>query len=270
MATKKETTSKKPTVKKATTKVAEKMAVVKVAPKPGSLSVPVLSLVGLSTGTLSLPKEIFGEKVNKALLAQAVRVYSTNQKTQPGNTKTRGEVIGSTRKIYRQKGTGNARHGAKKAPIFVGGGITFGPKSRMTILALPKKMRKVALISALSQKMQDGEVVGLDSLEKATGKTKQMFKLANSLWQMAGGKKKKSLLIINDQKLDIAARAVNNIQGISFLTVSQLNAYEVIRHQSLVLTRAAVERLQSGKSVKSAESVVQPVSVPVKKTRKTK
>src|SRR5260221_620266 len=116
MATKKETI-KKPAVKKAAPKV-EKTVVVKMTAKPGSLSVPVLSLVGVSTGTLNLPKEIFGEKVNKALLAQAIRVYSTNQKIQPGNTKTRGEVVGSTRKIYRQKGTGNARHGAKKAPIF--------------------------------------------------------------------------------------------------------------------------------------------------------
>lgn len=242
MATKKDTPVKKsPAKKAAASRVAEKAAVVKVEPKPGSLSVPVLSLAGQSAGNLNLPKEIFGVEVNKPLLAQAARVYSTNKKTHWANTKTRSEVVGSTRKIYRQKGTGGARHGAKKAPIFIGGGIALGPKSRKTILGLPKKMRKAALNSALSQKVQQGEIVAVDGLDKATGKTKQMAKLFKGL-------EKRSALIVNDQKADSASRAIRNIPGIDFLTVDQLNAYEVIKHQSLFLTKSAVDKLKGGKA----------------------
>src|SRR3989344_1873864 len=101
---------------------------------------------------MALPKEIFGQEVNTKLLAQAMRVYMTNLKKFTASTKTRGEVRGSTAKIYRQKGTGRARHGAITAPIFVGGGIVFGPKPRKVVLDLPKKMKKAALLAALSDK----------------------------------------------------------------------------------------------------------------------
>src|SRR3989338_11409930 len=142
-----------------------------------SLSIPVYSLAGKETGVLALPKEIFAAKVSKSLLAQAVRVYATNQKSLLASTKTRGEVEGSTAKIYRQKGTGRARHGAIRAPIFVGGGITFGPKPRKVRLILPQKMKKAALIAALSVKLADKNVIGLSGLDKASGKTKEMAKL---------------------------------------------------------------------------------------------
>jgi large subunit ribosomal protein L4 len=235
--------------KPAIIKTAKAPMVIKVETKPGSLNVPVLSLTGAPAGTLSLPKEIFGEKVNKALLAQAVRVYSTNQTAHFGSNKTRGEVIATTKKIYRQKGTGGARHGAKSAPIYVGGGVTFASKYRKTILDLPKKMKKAALIAALASKVESGEIVGLEGLEKASGKTKQMANLLKGL-------EKRSALIVNDQKSDSAARAVSNLAGVTFVTVDQLNAFEIIRHQSLLLTKAAVDRLQSGKSedLKSGKS----------------
>ncbi|MBI3103364.1 50S ribosomal protein L4 [Candidatus Daviesbacteria bacterium] len=217
------------------------------------LSVPVYSLAGRSTGTLSLPKEIFGGEVNKKLLAQALRVYTANQKTQPGNTKTRGEVVGSTAKIQRQKGTGRARHGAIRAPIFVGGGIVFGPKPRKVKLDLPKKMKKAALMAALSDKLGNKGILGISGIEKASGKTKEMVKLMSSVVLPFGGpqssdKKQKSAsaLIITAEKMDNVVRAVRNIPGMSALPADLINAYEILRHDMLLITKEAVERL-SGK-----------------------
>ncbi|OGE64724.1 50S ribosomal protein L4 [Candidatus Daviesbacteria bacterium RIFCSPLOWO2_02_FULL_36_7] len=197
---------------------------------------PVYSLAGKETGVLALPKEIFAAKVSKSLLAQAVRVYATNQKSLLASTKTRGEVEGSTAKIYRQKGTGRARHGAIRAPIFVGGGITFGPKPRKIRLDLPKKMKKAALFSALSVKAADKKVLGLSGLDKASGKTKEMAKLIEKL-------KAKSLLIVTGEKQDNVVRAIRNIPGADVLPVSLINAYEIVKHELLFVTKEAVEKL---------------------------
>lgn len=216
--------------------------------KRGGLTAPVYSLLGKAAGSLELPKEIFGVKVNEGLLAQAMRVYLNNRKGHNSNTKTRGEVTGSTRKIYAQKGTGRARHGGIRAPIFVGGGIALGPKYRKTILDLPKKMKNASLISALSSKALSGEILGLEGIEKASGKTKEMVKLMSSVVssQLSDKKQKRSsILIVADKNLDGVQRAVRNIEGVHFLNADQINVFEVIRHQNLVLTREAVESLQS-------------------------
>lgn len=210
--------------------------------RASSLSVPVYSLAGRSSGTLSLPKEIFGIKVNEKLLAQAIRVYMTNLKTFTASTKTRGEVRGSTAKIYRQKGTGRARHGAIRAPIFVGGGIVFGPKARKVRLDLPKKMKRSALLSALSSKMVDKGILGVSGLEKATGKTKEMAKLFKKVGTY-------NALIVTGEKQDNVVRAVRNIPGVSVLPTNLINAYEVLKHDMLMLTKDAVGKL-AGKGQK--------------------
>lgn len=199
--------------------------------------VPVYTLSGRKSGNLNLPKEIFAAKVNKTLLAQALRVYLNNLKAHHSHTKTRGEVKGSTRKIYSQKGTGRARHGAKTAPIFVGGGVALGPKFRKVILDFPKKMRRAALLSALSQKMSEQEVLGVRGVDKASGKTKEVVRLVEKL-------NKKSLLITTDGKDDLIQRACGNLPGVDVLSVDQLNVLEVIRHQTLILTKEAVSRLE--------------------------
>lgn len=204
--------------------------------KLSGLSVPVYSLAGRASGNLSLPKEIFGVKVNEKLLAQAMRVYTTNQKTLPGSTKTRGEVRGSTAKIYRQKGTGRARHGAIRAPIFVGGGITFGPKYRKVRLDLPKKMKKAALLSALSSKMVDKGILGVSGLEKATGKTSEMVKLFKKVGT-------DNALIVTGEKTDHVVRAVRNIPGVDALPANLINAYEILKHDLLMITKEAINKL---------------------------
>lgn len=226
---------KQVTSKKAKVIVSEK----KVATRVSGLSVPVYSLTGRASGNIALPKDVFGAEINQKLLAQAVRVYETARKTQPANTKTRGEVQGSTAKIFRQKGTGRARHGSIRAPIFVGGGIVFGPKPRKVTLDLPKKMRNKALICALSLKAQEKEVIGLSGAEKATGKTKEISNLINKM-------KVKSALFVTGDKLDNVVRGIRNIQGMSITPANQLNAYEVLKYKSLIVTKDAIEKL-SGK-----------------------
>ncbi len=204
-----------------------------------SFSVPVYSLASArESGKMELPKEYFGAKVNKALLRQALRVYLSNQKSHWASTKTRGEVEGSTRKIYKQKGTGRARHGGIRAPIFVGGGIALGPKPRKVTLDLPKKMKKMSLISALSEKASSGEVVGLTGAEKSTGKTKEIAQLLKKM-------NTKSVLIVVDKRSENLERAAKNIKHANVQLVKNINTYEVIRYKILILTKEAVAALAS-------------------------
>ena len=219
------------------------------APRNDTLSIPVYSLLGKEAGTMDLPKEIFGAPVNKKLLAQALRVYMANQKTLPGSTKTRGEINATKAKVWRQKGTGRARHGAKSAPIFVGGGVAFGPKPRNISLDLPKKMKHAALLSALSAKALDQDIVGINGLDKATGKTKEMALFVSALREKSKGKSQKSesVLIVISEKQDNVTRAVRNIDRLNVLPVAQLNAYEILKHHTLILTKESVEKLAGDK-----------------------
>lgn len=210
-----------------------------------ALSIPVYSLAGKEEGEMSLPKEIFGAKINRNLLLQAMRVYMTNQKIFTNATKGRGDVEGSTIKIYRQKGTGRARHGAIRAPIFVGGGIVFGPTPRKVRLDLPQGMKKAALTSALSSKMIDKKIIGLTGLEKASGKTKE---IATLLRKIAGNSKDNSILIVIAEKADNVVRAVMNIPQVHIMPLSVINAYEILKHDTLMLTKDAVDKFSKEQS----------------------
>lgn len=233
---KKVTKTEKVTVKKETAPKAVK----KVAPKSevAKLSVPMFGLDGSKDGTLTLPEEIFGAKVNKKLLSQALRVYINNNSGHFSNTKTRGEVKGSTRKIRMQKGTGGARHGAVRAPIFVGGGIALGPKFRKTELELPKKMKRAALISALSAKAVDDEIMGISGLDKATGKTKEMKTFLDKT-------NLKNVLIILAEKNEKLQREVNNLEKIKTTLADQVDVLELVHFKNILLTKQAIEKLQN-------------------------
>lgn len=208
--------------------------------KTAGLSVPVYSLAGKETGTLELPKEVFGAKPNQQLLAQAIRVYTNNQTSHHSHTKTRGEVTGSTRKIGNQKGSGHARHGSIKAPIFIGGGIALGPRSRVVRLELPKRMKKAALSVALSVKTAAGQVMGVSGLETASGKTSQIATFLKAVNQ-------KKVLFVTDEKKDSVVRAVRNIDGVVVTPVSDLNAFEVVSYNAVLFTKEAVAKLEGTK-----------------------
>jgi large subunit ribosomal protein L4 len=243
----KEVPAKKKVAKKAEADVVK--AEIKVAAKPEKvatktkaavvLTIDVYGLDGKVAGKVTLPEEIFGEKVNKTLLAQAVRVYLANKRQGNASTKTRGEVDGSTRKIYRQKGTGRARHGSVRAPIFVKGGIVFGPKPRDFGLELPKKMRRKALYSALSAKLRDGEVKILSGLESMEPKTKQFVAAMKNL-----GLAEKKLLLVMADDLASVKRAASNVQGVSSTAVKRLNAYDVLNNRQVVVMKDAIDEMK--------------------------
>lgn len=231
----------KKTVKKADIKVkpVEKTTSV-------SLSAPIFTAAGAKSGTLSLPKEVFGAKINKALMAQAVRVYLANQRLGTASTKTRGEVEGSTRKIYRQKGTGRARHGGVRAPIFVKGGIAHGPKPRDYSLKLPQKMKRAALISALSLKQKDGEIKILSGLEKIEPKTKILSALIEKVSDQTPQKRILLVTSANPKDLENVYRASRNIANVEVLNALFLNVYEVLKHKDLLFMKEAIGVLEGG------------------------
>jgi len=251
------TTAAKPAKKEAVKKVAtEKVearstssvqAEVKASSKTtgkqyAAVSIDVVDVSGKVTGKVSLPGEIFGDKVNKALIAQAVRVYLANQRQGTVSTKTRGEVEGSTAKIYRQKGTGRARHGSKRAPIFVKGGVVFGPKPRDYSLSLPQKMKKKALFSALSAKVKDKEVTVIDGLGAIEPKTKVFAQMLKSL---GFTKKKQNLLFVTAGKeIATVLRAGRNVKGVNFLPSKQVNTYEVLAAGRLIVMKDAIDEMK--------------------------
>lgn len=232
--------------KKAVVKTEAQVAVT-VAKKPvkantnAVVSVDVYGIDGKVSGKISLPGTIFGEKVNKVLIAQAIRVYLANQRQGNASTKTRGEVEGSTRKIYRQKGTGRARHGGVRAPIFVKGGIVHGPRPKDFSLSLPKKMKRKALYSALSAKVNDKQVMVLSGIEKLEPKTKVFAEMVSKLGL---ADKKQKLLFVTTAEAAETKRAGRNIPGVSFTSVNRLNTYEVLNTKNLILLKDAVEEME--------------------------
>ncbi len=246
------TTVKKASVRQAQDKPVKKATVRKAVSLPAekttrvSLSAPMFTITGAKSGSFALPKEIFGTKINQALMAQAVRVYLANQRLGTVSTKTRGEVDGSSKKIYRQKGTGRARHGTLRAPIFVKGGVAHGPKPRDYSLKLPPKMKKAALFSALSLKTKDGEIKVLSGLTKIEPKTKIMNSLLKKITDE--GKKNRVLLVTsaNPKDLGNVYKASRNIRNVEVLNAEFLNAYQVLRHKNLLFMKESIEVLKGG------------------------
>lgn len=218
-----------------------KEAVVKTA----GLSVAMFDIKGAKDGTAILPKEIFGAKVNSAIIAQAVRVYLANQRQGNANTKSRNEITLTTAKWYKQKGTGRARHGAQSAPIFVGGGVAHGPKAHDFSLSMPKKMKKAALISALSQKAEDGDINVLSGLSKITPKTKEMAALFNKVFE----NKKTTVLLVTSapsKELDNVYKAGRNIKNVKIVNAKLLNAYEILKYKNLLFMKESLDVLVGG------------------------
>lgn len=202
------------------------------------LTVKMFDIHGKSIGTVNLPKEIFGQKPNPNLLAQALRVYQANQKNHTAHTKTRADVRGGGAKPWRQKGTGRARAGSRRSPLWVGGGIVFGPRFRDVKLTLPKKMKRKALISALSDKAKSDAIKVISGIEKIQPKTKIVARLLDKL-----NAKNKTLFVIseNNQNVKLAAR---NIPAVSVDLPQDLNAHEIIASNHLLISREAIAKFK--------------------------
>lgn len=232
----------KPKVKKTVKKTLVKPVPVKKTAKKEStsLSASVYDVKGKAVGRVSLPPEIFDVAENKQLISQAIRVYLANQRMGTASVKTRGEVQGSTRKIYRQKGTGRARHGGIRAPIFVHGGIAHGPKPRDYSLSLPQKMKKLALYCALSSKLRDGELKVMD-LDKIAPKTKIMAKAVEAL--DLGGK----ILLVTpggQKEFENVYKASRNLKDMKILPAAVLNTYDVLDNNAILFMRESLETLK--------------------------
>lgn len=229
--------------KRAVVKTPIKKAAAKELLKETGLKISVYNILGKTVESLSLPKEVFSVKVNDNLMTQAVRVYLANQRRGTVKTKSRGEVNISTKKIYKQKGTGRARHGAASAPIFVGGGIAFGPRPRDYSLKMSQKSRKVALFSALTSKLQDGGIKVVSGLEKLEPKTKSMATLL-TLLQLRG--KKNSLLLVTPKSgkdFKNVFKSARNIEGVEITSTNLLNTYAVLKARNILFMKDAVKTL---------------------------
>jgi len=217
---------------------------------------------------IEFPGKLVGEK-NIKLLSQAIRIYEDRKHPGTSKVKSRGEVSLSTRKIYRQKGTGHARHGAKSAPIFVGGGIAHGPKGIKRTLKLSKKIKNAALKAALAVKLEKKVVVAVDKLNDLK-KTKDAYGLiSNIISKLDISKKPKVMIVINSEAKNII-KAVKNIQDVGYTLVNNLNAYSVYYSDILVfdknvLTSKVQESKKSTASKKPETKKIEKVQKNMKK-----
>jgi large subunit ribosomal protein L4 len=199
----------------------------------------VTTLDAKKAGTVDLPDDVFGLEPRADLLHRMVRYQLAKRRAGTVSVQDRSEVNATTAKMYRQKGTGRARHGSKKAPIFRGGGKAFGPKPRSHAIELPKKVRALALKHALSSKVKTDMLVVLDNCELKDAKTKAL----KSHFAKLGFQ---SALIIDGAAVhDGFARAARNIPRVDVLPVQGINVYDILRHDKLVLTKAALEALEA-------------------------
>jgi len=196
----------------------------------------------------SLPEEIFGLKLNKILLAESVKVYLANQRNSKAKAKTRSEVSGSGKKIWRQKGTGRARHGDRYANIFVGGGVGHGPTGLENWhLRMPAKKRAKALANSLSLKYSRNEIALVEDFLNLSGKTKEAKTFLGNLLQKAFDfkflKTNPKILIINKEKNEKLSLSLRNLNGVTVTSAANLNPYQVLVNHYLVIERQAVEEL---------------------------
>ncbi len=200
--------------------------------------VAVYNMQGAQVGEIELKAEVFGIEVNTAVLHSAVVLQLASQRRGTHSTKLRGEVRGGGRKPWRQKGTGRARAGSIRSPLWRGGAILFGPKPRSYDFVLPRKVRRLALKSALASKAQGGKLIVLDDLRLEAPKTKQIVELLDVL------KIADKALIVTGESDAVVEKSARNIPGVAALDVSGLNVYDILNHDTLVVTKDAVAKVE--------------------------
>ena len=200
--------------------------------------VTMITMAGENAGELELADSVFGIEPNEYAVHAVIKNYLANQRQGTQSALTRGEVRGGGKKPFRQKGTGRHRQGHSTDPSQVGGGVAFAPKPRSYRYTLPKKLRRLAMLSALSSKLQENELVVLDTLSFEAPKTKEMVKV------LENAKAAKKALIVTAEKDDVVIKSASNIPGVAVSMVGQMNVYEIIGHTSLILTKDAVKKIE--------------------------
>jgi large subunit ribosomal protein L4 len=201
------------------------------------VDVPVYKFDSGELESSEVDETVFGERILWKLLHEAVVMYQANRRVGTHSTKTRAEVKGAMRKPWRQKGTGRARSGSRKSPIWRGGGVVFGPKPRDYSYSMPRKALRAALRSALLGKLRDGEVAFMDNVKMSEPKTSVMVKAFNGLG--VGG----SALLVLPELDEVVFKSTRNIRQAAVRTAADLNAYDVVRHKQLIFTREGFDRL---------------------------
>lgn len=202
--------------------------------------VAVFDMQGQQVGEMELSERVFGSPVNRAVLHQAIVAHMAGQRQGTAATKSRGMVRGGGRKPWRQKGTGRARAGSIRSPLWRGGGVIFGPQPRSYQKAMPKKVKRLAMRSALSSKMSDQKLLIIDSLDLSKPRTKDMIRVLNALKL-----DNKALIVMPSLNPNVYLSA-RNIPGVLVTAAQRLNVYDILHHDGLIITREAVAQLEEG------------------------
>lgn len=200
-------------------------------------SVALYNIAGQEIGTVKLSDEIFAQEVNQAALHTVVRAYLANQRQGTQSALTRAEVSGGGIKPWRQKGTGRARQGSTRSPQWRHGGVVFAPKPRDYRVSVNKKVKRLAVKSALSSKVNDGSLVVFDALELAAPKTKEMIKVLDAV-------KVNKALVVLPEKDETVERATGNIPNVKTTLVGTLNVYEILKYDTLILTKDSLAKIE--------------------------
>jgi large subunit ribosomal protein L4 len=198
----------------------------------------VYDMNGAQVGDIELSENVFGIKPNNAVLYDFVKMQMANKRLGTSSTKTRAEVRGGGKKPWRQKGTGRARAGSSRSPIWRGGGIIFGPKPRDYSYKLPKKVRRLAMRSALSSKVLDQSMVIIDSLAFEVPKTKLMLQVLDNLNIL------NTALVVTTGNNDNTDKSARNIQGVKYLRAEFINVYDLLKYNTLLMTKDAVAMVE--------------------------
>lgn len=209
-----------------------------------SVSYKIVNMKGAEVGTMNLDPEVFAGAVNEALVHEVVTWQRNKKRAGTHATLNRAKIQATGKKLYKQKGTGRARHSSAVSPIFVGGAVTFGPQPRSYETSLNKKQRKQALVSVLTEKASAAKLVILDDLS-SDGKTKGFASVVRNIGVEKGG----SVFVIGSEHA-LVQRAARNVQKVQTLPVDGVNVYDLMKHKYLVCTKAGIEALQ--KRVKGA------------------
>ena len=201
-------------------------------------NIKVVNMAGKEVGELALSEKVFGAEVNEAVLHTAVRAYLMNQRQGTQSTLTRSEVSGGGRKPWKQKGTGHARQGSTRSPQWTHGGIALGPKPRSYRINLNKALKRTAMFSALSSKVQSGEMIVVDKITATEYKTKNMVAMLSAL-----GAAKKALIVLPEVD-DCVIKSCANIEGVTTTQWNTINVYDILNCDTFIVAKDAVAKIE--------------------------
>jgi len=200
--------------------------------------VDVLNINGQKVDEIELSESIFGIEVSESAVYEVIKNHLANKRQGTQSAKTRAEVRGGGRKPWRQKGTGRARHGSIRSPQWIGGGVVFAPKPRDYSYSIPKKVKRLAMKSVLTSKVNEGKIIVVDAIEMETPKTKDFIKMLSAV---NAGKKS---LVVTAENSPVVVKSGRNIPGVKVAFANVINVYDIMNHESFIITKDAVKKVE--------------------------